>query len=57
MGRALNTNRLRLIIFAGVALLHVVLILFFAITVDAVALTPEPPEIVMKITDLREETP
>jgi protein TonB len=52
-----NANRIRLIIFAVVALLHVLLILFFAINVNAVMVTPEAPPEVMKLTDISEQVP
>jgi protein TonB len=50
-------SRIRLIVFAAVALLHVLLILFFAIRINAAVVTPERPPAVMKLTDIREETP
>ncbi|GHV89013.1 hypothetical protein AGMMS50267_13730 [Spirochaetia bacterium] len=52
-----NANRIRLIIFAAVALAHVLLILFFAITVNSSALPPEELPAVMKLTDIQEEKP
>jgi protein TonB len=52
-----KTNFARLILFIAVALLHGALILFFAIQVDAALPTQEQPVMVMKLTDIQEETP
>jgi protein TonB len=52
-----KTNFARLILFLAVALIHGALILFFAIRVDAVLPTREAPVMVMKLTDIQEETP
>jgi protein TonB len=52
-----NPNRSRVIIFLAVALLHLVLILFFVVKLDAVQTEREPAATVMKILDLEEEIP
>jgi protein TonB len=52
-----KTNLTRLVLFAAVAAAHLLLILFFAVTVDAVIMTPEQPVSVMKLTDFEEEPP
>jgi protein TonB len=52
-----KTNFTRLILFLTVAAAHLLLILFFAITVDAGIQTAEQPPSVMKLTDLEEEAP
>jgi protein TonB len=53
----ISTNLPRILIFAAVALAHLLFILYFAITVNAVSLTPEQPATVMKLTDIVEDTP
>jgi protein TonB len=52
-----KTNLTRLILFVLIAAVHLLLILFFAITVDTVIMTPEQPVTVMKLTDFEEEVP
>jgi protein TonB len=52
-----KTNFTRLILFLTVAVAHLLLILFFAITVDAGIQTAEQPPSVMKLTDFEEEAP
>jgi protein TonB len=56
-GRAANTIAVRFIIFAVVAALHLLLILFFVVRVKGGALAGEEPVPVMKILDLQEEVP
>ena len=50
-------QRLRLIIFAAVALLHAALILFVAFSMESVINLPEPVAGVMKLVDLEERIP
>ncbi|AEF84554.1 TonB protein [Treponema primitia ZAS-2] len=52
-----NTAVTRMIIFFVVAGIHILLILFFAIKVDAAIILTEQPVMVMKLTDVREEEP
>jgi protein TonB len=52
-----KTNLARVIIFLGVAGLHVILLLFFAINIEASIAEPEEPIQVMKLTDIQEEKP
>jgi protein TonB len=52
-----NLTLSRLGIFAAVAGLHVVLLLFLVIRLDPVITEREPDERVMKLTDIREEVP
>ncbi|MDR0758582.1 MAG: energy transducer TonB [Treponema sp.] len=52
-----KTNLARIALFLAVAAAHLLLVLFFAITVDAVIMTPEQPVSVMKLTDFEEEIP
>ncbi|GHV75677.1 hypothetical protein AGMMS49942_04980 [Spirochaetia bacterium] len=50
-------NLRRLILFLGVAGIHLVFILFFVIKVDTTLMEAEPPALVMKLTDIQEEEP
>jgi protein TonB len=52
-----KANITRLCIFLAVAGIHLLFILFFAVTVNAVLVVPELPPEVMKLTDLAEEEP
>ena len=52
-----NTARVRLVIFAVTAVLHITLILFVAFRVEIAARTEEPVAGVMKLVDVQEETP
>lgn len=52
-----KTNLARLVLFISVAALHLLLLLFFAVTVDTAIMTGEPPVSVMKLTDFEEEVP
>jgi protein TonB len=52
-----KTSLVRLALFISVAVFHLLLILFFAVTVDTVIVTREPPVSVMKLTDFEEEVP
>jgi protein TonB len=52
-----NSNRTRFIVFGGVALAHILMILFFAVRLNAVQPEREAPATVMKILDLEEEIP
>jgi len=49
--------RLRVIIFVGVTILHIMLILFVAFNIKTVIKQPEPVAGVMKLVDLEEEIP
>jgi protein TonB len=53
----INTNLTRFIIFLAVGILHLILIFFFVIKVDAAMAVPEQPAAVMKLTDIQEEAP
>jgi protein TonB len=52
-----KTNLARLITFIAVAVFHILLILFFAVTVETIAVAPEQPAAVMKLMDFEEEAP
>jgi protein TonB len=52
-----KTSLTRFIIFLVVAGLHVVLLLFFVINIEASVAEPEQPVQVMKLTDIQEEAP
>ena len=49
--------RIRLFLFAGVAVLHIALILLVAFNIETIVRTPEPVAGVMKLVDLEEEIP
>ena len=53
----LNTGKIRLIIFALVAAVHILLILFAVFKFDTVITLPEPVAGVMKLVDLKERIP
>ena len=53
----LNENRLRLLIFAAVAIIHVLLLLFFVITINSEIQAAQESARVMKVTDLEEAPP
>ena len=52
-----GSARMRVIIFAGVTLLHIALILLVAFNIETIVKTPEPVAGVMKLVDLEEEIP
>jgi protein TonB len=52
-----ESARLRVIIFAGVTVLHIMLILLVAFNIETVVKQPEPVAGVMKLVDLQEEIP
>jgi protein TonB len=52
-----KTNQVRLILFIAAAAVHLLLILFFAISMDPAVMTREPSAMVMKLTDFEEEIP
>ncbi|MDR2743216.1 MAG: energy transducer TonB [Treponema sp.] len=52
-----KTSLVRFALFAAVTAFHLLLILFFTITMDAVIAAKEPPVSVMKLTDFEEEAP
>jgi protein TonB len=52
-----KTSLVRLVLFIAVAAFHLLLILFFAVTMDAVTPPKEPPVSVMKLADFEEEIP
>ena len=56
-GARLNVGRIRLIIFAAVAGLHIIIIFTVAIHMETVVNEAEPVAGVMKLVDVREELP
>ena len=51
-----NTGRIRIIVFAAVAIIHILLILFVAVKIETVVALPEPVAGVMKLMDLQEKS-
>ena len=56
-GRYLNTGRIRLIVFAAVAALHIIIIFTVAIHMETVKKEAEPVAGIMKLVDVQEEIP
>jgi protein TonB len=57
MTKEFNTGRLRLLVFLGVAALHVALILLVAFRMDITETAWEPSAAVMRLLDVQEELP
>ncbi|MDR0562005.1 MAG: energy transducer TonB [Spirochaetaceae bacterium] len=57
MGALFTINKVRMIFYAAVALLHGLLLYFMAFKMDTLAVAPEPPAQVMKLVDVLEDIP